>query len=175
MKFAFYPRLIFLLFQCSNGSDFVRQSCWEASKSDPKLSYGFCVACLESIPKSQPTSIEELVDMTIQITESNTTNIVSIISKLLQNQTFTQHEKACLKDCFHLYSDALSELQDALNAFKSKDLDTANIKVSAVLDACVTCEDQFKDKKGEACPLTNDNNIYFQLNAISLAFIQMCH
>ncbi|KAI4327224.1 hypothetical protein L6164_019712 [Bauhinia variegata] len=178
VKFALYPillMLIFLLFQCSNGSNLIRQSCQEASKGDPNLSYNFCVACLEANPKSRPTRIEELVDVSIRITKSNTTNIISNISEFLRNQNLSQYAKACLRDCFDLYSDALSELQDAVYAFNSGDLDTANIKVSAALDASVTCEDQFKEKKGETSPLTKDNNIYCQLSAISLAFIQMCH
>ena len=88
--------------------------------------------------------------------------------------TFDQYTKACLKDCFDLYSDSLSALDDAVVAFKSKDLDTASINLSATLDNSVTCEDQFKDKKGEtSSPLTKENNVYFQLNVISLAFIQM--
>ena len=92
----------------------------------------------------------------------------------VKNKTFDQYTKACLKDCFDLYSDSLSALDDAVVAFKSKDLDTASINLSATLDNSVTCEDQFKDKKGEtSSPLTMENRVYFQLNVISLAFIQM--
>nr|KYP37019.1 hypothetical protein KK1_041834 [Cajanus cajan] len=35
-----------------------------------------------------------------------------------------------------------------------------------------TCEDQFKDKKGEKSPLTKENRHCFQLNVISLPFIK---
>ncbi|XP_028230435.1 uncharacterized protein LOC114410688, partial [Glycine soja] len=42
---------------------------------------------------------------------------------------------------------ALGLIDDAVVAFKSKDLDTASINLSATLDNSVTCEDQFKDKK----------------------------
>ena len=105
----------------------------------------------------------------------NATNIVSKISKLLKDQTFSRYEKNCLKDCSELYSDARSELEDAVGAFKSGDLYTANIKVSSAMDASVTCEDQFKDKKAAKSPLTKDNNIYFQINVMSLAFIEMFH
>ncbi|XP_040870580.1 uncharacterized protein, partial [Glycine max] len=60
---------------------------------------------------------------------------------------------------------ALGLIDDAVVAFKSKDLDTASINLSATLDNSVTCEDQFKDKKGEtSSPLTKENNVYFQLN-----------
>jgi len=99
--------------------------------------------------------------------------MVSIISKLLKDKDFDQYAKACLRDCFDLYSDSLSDLDDAVAAFKRKDLDTAAIKLSASLDTSDTCEDQFKEKKGETSPLTKENQVYFELNVISLAFLQM--
>ncbi|KAG5042749.1 hypothetical protein JHK87_006664 [Glycine soja] len=52
----------------------------------------------------------------------------------VKNKTFDQYTKACLKDCFNLYSDSLSALDDVVVAFKSKDLDTAGINLSATLD-----------------------------------------
>ncbi|TKY55528.1 putative invertase inhibitor [Spatholobus suberectus] len=177
MQFASYL-LIFsiFLFQCSNGSNLIPQSCKEAAKNDPNLGYDFCAASLEDASSKwhpPPTNLEDLVGMSIQLTKSNGTNMVSIISELLKNKSFDQYAKACLRDCFDLYSDSLSALDDAVVAFKSKDFDTANIKVSASLDCPVTCEDQFNDKKGETSPLTKENHGYFQLNVISLAFIQM--
>jgi len=99
--------------------------------------------------------------------------MVSIISKFLKDKSFDQYAKACLHDCFDLYSDVLSDLDDAVDAFKSKDFDTAATRLSASMDTSLTCEDQFKDKKGGKSPLTKENQFYFQLNAISLAFIQM--
>lgn len=180
MKFPLYQLIIFLLFffQCSSScSNLIPQSCKEASKHDPNLSYDFCVASIEAnnISKNNPpTNLEDLVGMSIKITKSNGTNIISKVLKLLRNQSFDQYAKACLRDCFDLYTDSLSDLEDAMVALKSKDLDTAGIKVSAALDNSVTCEDQFKDKKGETSPLTKENYVYFQLNVISLAFIQIC-
>ncbi|KAG5057027.1 hypothetical protein JHK86_012023 [Glycine max] len=179
MKFASYL-VIFLifLFHCSNGSNLIPQSCKEASKHDPNLSYDFCVASLEEASSKchpPPTNFEDLVGMSIQLTESNVTNMVSIISNLLENKSFDQYTKACLKDCFDLYSDSLSALDDAVVAFKSKDLDTAAINLSATFDNSVTCEDQFKDKKGEtSSPLTMENRVYFQLNFANVLLELTC-
>ncbi|KAK7251839.1 hypothetical protein RIF29_35401 [Crotalaria pallida] len=179
MKFTLYLVLFVLfLFQCSsNSSNLIPQSCREASKHDPNLSYDFCVSSLEAnISKNTPpTNLEDLVGMSIEITKSNGTNIISNIVKLLKNQTFDKYAKACLKDCYDLYNDSLSTLEDAMVAFKSKDFGTVNIKLSAAMDGSVTCEDQFKDKKGEVSPLTKENNDFFQLNVMSLVFIEMCH
>lgn len=179
MKFASYLVIFFTIFlfqYCSNGSNLIPQSCNAASKNDPNLSYDFCVAFLEDASSKwqpPPTNLKDLVGMSIQLTKSNGTTIISIISEFLKNQSFDQYAKACLRDCFDLYSGSVSALGDAMAAFKSKDLDTASINVSASLDNSVTCEDQFKDKKGEKLPLTKENHVYFQLNVISLAFIQM--
>lgn len=145
-----------------------------ASKHDPNLNYDFCVTTLnEASCNKPPNNLEDLVGLSIQLTKSNGTNIISIISEQMKNQTYDQYMKGCLKDCFDLYNDSLSSLEDALAAFKSNDLDTANINVSAALDSSDTCEDQFKEKEGEISPLTKENHDYFQLNAISLGFIQM--
>ncbi|KAK4260291.1 hypothetical protein QN277_003431 [Acacia crassicarpa] len=189
MKFmAFYPLslvilIILVLFQVSNGSDLVRESCAKASKNDPIVHYDFCVASLEdAIIDSQgnnpPTSLGDLVAMSIQITKSNATNIISIISNLLKedptNSTkfLSQYSKECLKDCSDLYSDSLSDLDDAMRAFESQDFNTASIKISASMEASVTCENQFSDGNEES-PLTDKDNTYFELNAMSLALINM--
>jgi len=140
------------------------------------LRYDFCVASLkDASSKFQPaaTNLKGLLDISIQLTKSNGTNTVSMISKFLKDKSFDKYAKVCLQDCYDLYSDSLSDLDDAVVAFKQKDFDTAATKLSASLDNSVTCEVQFKDKKGEKSPLTKENKVYFQLNVISLAFIQM--
>ncbi|CAI8609474.1 unnamed protein product [Vicia faba] len=183
MRFLTYViiSILFLSQYTTNASrsNLIVRSCREASKNDPNLSYEFCVTSLYEAAcktKLQPKKLEDLVSMSIQVTKSNGTNIISIISHDLQNQTHGEHVKACLQDCLNLYNDSLSSLDDAMVAFNtSKDLDTANINVSAALDDSVTCEDQFKERKedNETSPLTQENHVYFQLNVISLSFIQM--
>ncbi|KAK7847420.1 putative invertase inhibitor [Quercus suber] len=73
--------------------------------------------------------------------------------------------------------DAIPALKAAMHAFMSKGFDTADIEVSSAMDASGTCEDGFKEMKVKriVSPLTKDNNIFFQLSAISLAFINICH
>ena len=179
MKFASFFLVFFIfifLFQSSNSSDLISESCKEASKNDANLRYDFCVASLkDASSKFQPaaTNLKGLLDISIQLTKSNGTNTVSMISKFLKDKSFDKYAKVCLQDCYDLYSDSLSDLDDAVVAFKQKDFDTAATKLSASLDNSVTCEVQFKDKKGEKSPLTKENKVYFQLNVISLAFIQM--
>ncbi|KAJ7944645.1 Pectinesterase inhibitor [Quillaja saponaria] len=83
----------------------------EAAKNDPQLSFDFCVACLEANTKNQPTSLEELVAISVDVTMSNTTNTISKISDLLKEQKFGDYAKSCLQDCLELYSDCSFEFR----------------------------------------------------------------
>ncbi|KAL5551241.1 hypothetical protein UlMin_001417 [Ulmus minor] len=167
--------LVFVLQFCTLGlSDLIQDSCKKASDSDPNITNNFCVSTLEANPKSQTaTTIEELALNAIDVTISNGTSISSAISNLLKNPTLDPFVKTCLQDCSDLYSDAVDSLNDAEAAFKNKDLGTAKTYTSAAMDAPSSCEDGFKEKKGVVSPLTKDNNLFFQLAAISLAFTNM--
>ncbi|KAK4260286.1 hypothetical protein QN277_003426 [Acacia crassicarpa] len=173
MKFGFYLLLILSVLKLSTGSDLITDSCRDASKRDPKnINFDFCVASLKGKSPSPPTSLDEVAAMSIQITKSNGTNIVSTISNLLKDSKFSDNAKKFLKDCSDGYSDSLSYLDEAIGSLKSKDFNSANIKVSAALEASVDCEDEFKEGN-EKSPLTEENKVYFELNAMSLAFINM--
>ncbi|TKY55529.1 putative invertase inhibitor [Spatholobus suberectus] len=113
------------------------------------------------MPHPPPTNLEDLVGMSIQLTKSNRTNMVSIVSKLLKNKSFDQYIKSCLQSCFDLYSFSFSTLDGAVVAFKSKDFDTTRVKVSGGLACPITCEDQFNNKKVETSPLKKENRMYF--------------
>ncbi|KAM2698205.1 hypothetical protein EV1_037243 [Malus domestica] len=165
-----------MLFHCTIGSNnLIQNSCKKASDGDPNLSYNFCVASLEEANSKShgqsPDHLEQLVLISLNLTISNATNINSIISKLLKDKQFDKYARDCLKGCSELYSDAIPTLQEALCALRSKDFPKANVEVSSAMDASSTCEDGFKDKKGEVSPLRKENDVFFQLNVISLAFI----
>ena len=55
---------------------------------------------------------------------------------------------------------------------KSGDYRSANVHLSAALDAPSTCEDGFKEKH-TTFPVTNENNVLFQKIVILLAFTNM--
>lgn len=169
--------LVFLLFHPSQANDqdnnIVHGSCKRAADGDPNISYEFCVACFEADTISQPANIEDLTLMSLNLTISNATKIGSRISKLLQNKRLGHFARDCLTTCLKLYSDANSTLRGVVDDFGSRDYDTANAYISAALDAAVTCEDGFKERKGVVSPLTKENDMFVQMNAISLAFIEL--
>ncbi|KAK7346802.1 hypothetical protein VNO80_21325 [Phaseolus coccineus] len=172
MKFSAYL-IVFSLFlsQCSSGS--VSEYCMEASEFDRGLSYDFCVAFLSNW---QPPSsnLEDYWVNSIQLTKSNGTNMLSVISKLLDDKSIDEHMKGGLNGCFDSYNDTISELDAAVVAFKAKDFDTAGTKVSESLDTPIACELLFANPTGgNSSPLTTENNAYFKLNVIPLVVLQI--
>ncbi|XVF10969.1 hypothetical protein REPUB_Repub07fG0228700 [Reevesia pubescens] len=164
----------FFLLLFSVNSDVIQDSCNKAAKGDPNINFDFCVASLEENPKTKTaTSTADLVPISIEIAISNATSISSIISKLLENKKLKKDTRSCLETCSELYSDAGSSLQSGGEAFEAKDYGTANVDISAALDSPGTCEDGFKEKEGLLSPLTKENNDFFQLTAVPLAFINM--
>lgn len=170
--------VFFFFLQSSNSFNIISKYCKEVSNNDPNLEYDFCVASLEDASSKlqpPPTNLETLVEISIQLTKSNGTNVLSIISKFLKDKRFDTYRHACLQDCSKLYSDSLSNLDRALVALKSKDFDTAATMLSSSMDSPNTCEEQFNEKKGEKSPLTKKNQVYSQLNLLSLVLLQMFH
>ncbi|KAK9190682.1 hypothetical protein WN943_019291 [Citrus x changshan-huyou] len=137
----------FLLFLVSLSSNLIQDSCENAAKNDPNLSYEFCVASLEANPRSQNATLQELVIISLGLTISNAKNISSHIEQLLSLKSFDKHTKIGLQDCLELYSDAHSTLLEAMENVKLKDYEGANVEISSAMDASTTCEDGLKEKK----------------------------
>ncbi|KAL4335230.1 hypothetical protein GQ457_07G011080 [Hibiscus cannabinus] len=166
--------VFFCILVVSVRSDVLSDSCGEAAKHDPNINFDFCVSTLGGNPKAKSaTGVADLVKVAIETAISNSNSIGSLITKLLSNKGLDPYVRSCLQDCSELYSDAGSSLAKGEKAFEGKDYGTANSVISAAMDSSSTCEDQFKEKKGVVSPLTKENNNFFRLNAISLAFINM--
>lgn len=167
--------LFFCLLLVSATSDLVHKSCYEASKSNPaNIKLDFCVSAFEGNPKAKRAyGVADLVAISIETAIANATAIGSKISKLLDNKSGGTLARNCLKSCSELYSLAGSSLETGLDAFLAVDYGTANAEISAAMDAPVICEDQFKEKKGLVSPLTKENNKFYQLTAIPLAFMKL--
>lgn len=163
------------LFEIGFGSDIVQKSCKLAAQADPYVDYKLCVKSLRANPKSKEASFEELVMISIEQAKDSGIEIGSVISELLKGSgKWEKYSLSCLKSCMEIYSEAVSDLKLALAAVKMADYETAKTKMSAAMDAPVTCEDGYKDKDGDVSPLADKNDLFFQLTAISLAFTNMC-
>ncbi|XP_015580600.1 putative invertase inhibitor [Ricinus communis] len=166
--------IIFLSFHSSVSLKPTHHYCKKAAKTDPNFSYEFCVTFLDANPMSKNATLEELVLISVELTISNSTNIKSYISQLLYQKNMDTYTRGALKDCLELYSNANSKLHEAIrDSMKLKDYFKANLDVSAAMDSSSTCEDGFKEKRGVVSPLTKENNVFFQLTAVVLSFINM--
>ncbi|KAH7525287.1 hypothetical protein FEM48_Zijuj06G0209000 [Ziziphus jujuba var. spinosa] len=157
-------------------NDFIAKFPQKCSKTDPNLSYNFCVASLQSSPESRGASnLRQLGSISIKLIKRNVTGTRHFIKELLtiKNKTLTPYQKACLKDCMELYSDAVSTIEETMEAYKSKHYADANVELSSVVDAATSCEDGFGERKDVVSPLTKRNKDVFQLSAISLSIINM--
>ncbi|KAM1087668.1 hypothetical protein EV1_013158 [Malus domestica] len=79
----------------------------------------------------------------MELTLHNATNMFSTIKELSNNKSLDHFALVCLKDCLHLYSDAITTLANAVEAFLSEDYGTAN----TVMEATTTCEGGFKENE----------------------------
>ncbi|PQP91577.1 putative invertase inhibitor [Prunus yedoensis var. nudiflora] len=103
----------------------------------------------------------------------NMTSTRQHIKHLLKNTKLDKFLRVYLEDCLDLYSNAIPDIKKALRSYKAKQFRDANVRVSGVCDAPVTCEDGFHEREGLVSPLTKRNNDAVQLSAIALSIINM--
>ncbi|KAM7525112.1 hypothetical protein LguiA_015014 [Lonicera macranthoides] len=110
----------------------------------------------------------------MELALTNTTNTISTVEKLINSgDSFDKYAIGCLNDCLELYSDAVSVIQDAIEAFLLGEYDVANLKISAVMENTVTCQYGFREKEGEVTPLTNENYGVYELSETALCIINL--
>ncbi|KAG2669094.1 hypothetical protein I3843_14G018400 [Carya illinoinensis] len=166
--------LMFSTFHAKNANNLIPETCKKCAQKDPNLIYNFCVTSLQAAPGSYSASnLRELGKISINLINLNVTNTTRSVKKLLASKKLDPYVKACLNDCYDLYSGAGTASKQAMKDYKNKRYEDANIEVSSIIDASTTCEDGFKEKKGVVSPLTKINNSTFQLSAIALSIISM--
>ncbi|KAJ4728771.1 Pectinesterase inhibitor [Melia azedarach] len=153
--------------------DIINQTCKICAEESTFFSYSLCLASLQTIPVSHAANLQGLALIAMELALENATNTVSSIEKLLRSGGFDPFALACLKDCFKLYSDSVVTLIDATGAFLTGQYVSANVWLSAVMEATSTCEEGFTEKEGEVSPLTKENYNLFQLCDIALCIIHL--
>ncbi|ESQ39841.1 hypothetical protein EUTSA_v10001199mg [Eutrema salsugineum] len=171
MKFFVSFVMFVLLLNClETAQNLIQDSCKKAAAKDPKFKYDFCVQSLEADPQSKTaTTLEGLVIASTKNAASQTINVKGIVEKILRSSHGIEMP---LQDCIELYTDANDSLNEALTNVKSRDYKSANVHLSAALDAPTTCETGFKEAK-KPSPVTNENNVSVQKILIPLAFTNM--
>ncbi|KAI3834610.1 hypothetical protein MKX03_029135 [Papaver bracteatum] len=160
MSSIFVVFLVLNSFGHTANGELISDVCKNASRSDPQIKYDFFLL--------------HLFQQTLQV------KILMICWNLESYQCNIYGKevpitKPCLEDCLDLYSDALDSIPKAMQYFKDKDYSSANIAMSAAMDASVTCEDGFKEGVCQhlISPLSKQDGEFFQLTAISLTITNM--
>ncbi|KAI3905306.1 hypothetical protein MKX01_039997 [Papaver californicum] len=158
---------LFLFSHGVNGADIIEPTCNKAAKSSPNIKYHYCLNSLKANPKSRNADIQQLGIISTELATSKANSVSTIIKRLLEKNK-SRVDNKCLQDCLKMYSNAVSNLEEVLEAFNAKDYFEANMKMSAAMDASTDCEDGFK-QMGLVSPLAKVNDRYFQTTAITLA------
>ncbi|KAL2251257.1 putative invertase inhibitor [Sesamum indicum] len=165
------PFLIML--KAIEGQNMINSTCKTSVINDPNINYDFCTTSLQAAPASRCATLQGLGTISIRLTRDNVTDTRCFIKQLMKNQTWDLYTRQCLSDCFELFSDAVSSVEEAMRYYSAKRFDDANVQISSVMDAATTCEDGFEEKGGAFSPLTKRNNDTFQLSAVVLSVMHM--
>nr|DAD19417.1 TPA_asm: hypothetical protein HUJ06_020880 [Nelumbo nucifera] len=159
---------VLILSQVAVGEDVVEETCKKVAAKEPGMSYDFCVASLQADPKSRTADLPGLGVISMKLMISNATNVNEYIKQLLKDGKLENMTRQALEDCSSLYSDSISSVKDAINDFKSKDYNGANIKISAAMEAPTTCGEGLSEGKAKESGLTERNDAFYKLSGIAL-------
>ncbi|KDP28907.1 hypothetical protein JCGZ_14678 [Jatropha curcas] len=173
-RLSYLSALLLFTFHGLTATNLIQETCKKCAQRDPNIGYKFCVSSLEASPESRCANLGELGIISIKLTRRNITSTRHYVKELLKNKRLDPNIRPCLNDCLDLYSDAIPTLKQAIQDYKSKHYEDANIEVSSVIDASTTCEQGFKER-AVTSPLTGRNNDALQLSAIALSIINMLH
>ncbi|KAK3016758.1 hypothetical protein RJ639_006431 [Escallonia herrerae] len=153
--------------------DPINTTCKQCASKSIIFDYSFCLTSLQTVPVSHVTDVPGLAIIAMELALGNATATISTIESMLSGGAFDPFARQCLLDCLELYSDAVSVLEQSAAAFLEGQFDTANLLMSAVMEAAVTCEVGFSEKEGEVTPLTEENYDLFELSDIALCIINL--
>ncbi|KAL1213950.1 Pectinesterase inhibitor 12 [Cardamine amara subsp. amara] len=162
-----------LLNSFATAQTLIQDSCKKAAASDPNLKYDFCVQSLEQDPQSK--SAKNLVDLLIASTKTaaaKNTNVVGTAQQILKTGKLDKPTEESLRDCVQLFNDAIDDYNKTLGDVTSRDYSSANVHLSAALDASSTCDDGFKEIKKQN-PISNESYVLYHKILIPLAFTNM--
>ncbi|XP_010481390.1 PREDICTED: putative invertase inhibitor [Camelina sativa] len=163
-----------LLNDFTSAQTLIQDSCKKAAAINLQLKYDFCVNSLTQDPESKTaTTLEGLVFASTKNAAAKIMDVKRFVEQILKAKKYGPGMEAALSTCVELYDEANGSLNTAFSSVQSHDYNTANVYISAALDAPDNCEDGFKEGKLEKSPVTNKNNILLQTILIPLAFTNM--
>ncbi|KAK9099637.1 hypothetical protein Syun_026682 [Stephania yunnanensis] len=147
-----------------------------------------CLSSLNSDPRTRSaTDMQGIAEIALDLSIAYGVNAVASVHKMKSNySSASNYVLGCLSDCLEEYYDAISNLNDSMEALKNKSYDTVNELVSGAMTDSDTCEDGFKEMADEGrrddadqaddettSPLTDTNQFFFQLCSNVLAITKV--
>ncbi|KAK4416100.1 hypothetical protein Salat_2717400 [Sesamum alatum] len=164
---------LLIMIKATQGQSLINSTCKTCGINDPNIDYDFCTTSLQAAPASRCATLQGLCTISIRLIRDNVTDTRCYIEQLMKNPRWDPYTRRCLSDCFELFSDAVSAVEEAMRCYSAKRFDDANVQISSVMDAATTCEDGFVERGAVFSPLTKRNNDTFQLSAVALSVMHM--
>ncbi|CAI9095525.1 OLC1v1031500C1 [Oldenlandia corymbosa var. corymbosa] len=152
-------------------NDMVNSTCRICTEISTIFDFNFCVTTIQAAPGSRAVDLRGLAVLTMELALQNATTTVAAIEKMILSQTFDPLTTKCLKNCLESYADSVSNIVMAMGAFMADQLATANTLMGSVVEQPMTCEADFRHKKGEISPLAKNNYNLFEIGIISICII----
>ncbi|KAL5717893.1 hypothetical protein ACHQM5_010849 [Ranunculus cassubicifolius] len=123
---------------------------------DNHLTYNFCVAFLQTDPKSKTSNIQELDLISIELSIANLTSYIPFIQDQIKNHGGDAETRSSLTACLVTYDDGISSLYQAKKLFESWDYSGTLELLRNAAGTPDQCEGKFSKQNS---PLTEMNNI----------------
>ncbi|XP_074564998.1 putative invertase inhibitor [Curcuma longa] len=164
-----YFRSLFLLLCLLRraSSDLVGDSCGQIAAGDPNVDYAFCVA---SLRPSAGATARDLAAAAARLAAANATRADAAAAAAMRGRAekMGRYERSCLESCRELFAGAAEDLSEAAGMVEGGRSADAGVRLSAAVDAPVTCEEGFREG-GIASPLAAEDGDLFRLAVIALA------
>ncbi|XP_020577236.1 putative invertase inhibitor [Phalaenopsis equestris] len=149
-------------------ADIVIHTCKQAAAGNRELDFNTCLSVFNSTSESRRADLKGLAIISIRFTKHYAQQLLADIDNLIKQEPKNTFKRKCLSTCEEIYSDAVSNLEEAVEAVESGRINDARIELSASFDAADTCEECFPDGQIQS-PLTKEDDYYTGVARVSLA------
>lgn len=167
-----YFRSLFLLLCLLRkaSSDLIGDACSQIAAEDPNVDYAFCAASLLPSVGAAARDLRGLAAAAARLAAANATRADAAAATAMRGRAekMGRYERSCLESCRELFAGAAEDLAEAAGMVEGGRFEDAGVRMSAAVDAPVTCEEGFRE--GEiASPLAAEDGDLFRLAVIALA------
>ncbi|XP_058075529.1 putative invertase inhibitor [Magnolia sinica] len=153
-----------------NSTDLISKTCNQTGDYyfNQTAAYDFCVASLESDPRSSSGDVSVFVEILIELASSNVSHTYPYIYQLY-NETSEFVMKDRLSVCLKMYESMGRELKEAHYSLSIKNYGGVIDNMGYALDDTVTCAEGFYEPPVRKSPFSQQTSVLEHLCRITLA------